>query len=169
MTQFAVLGAGIIILAVSITIAAIGTAKKSKELRVVDKVSVNLGRNYNTNESRIPFSVPVDSLAHFDVKAHSGQVQIELKQTPFSTPPEANVSWEFPVLHTGNSKSETKFEQQLEPGTYFVALTNDHSGDSNVEVNLALNYKEEAYPKLYDVGIQMLIVAVPLIVAGILT
>jgi len=169
MTQLAVFIAGVLILAASIGLAAIGSLKRAEELRVIDKAGVNLGNTYDANEVRIPFAVRIDSLGIFEIKTYSGRVQIELKRMPISSPPEAKVSGAFPALYSEVSKEKNRFEHQLEPGTYVLALINNHSGDSGVEINLTLRYKVESYPKLYDVGIQMLIVAVPLIVAGILS
>lgn len=170
MVQTAVLLAGILILCVSIVFAYVGNIKKTRTSQALDQVGANVGRDYGIEETRIPFAVRDNSKATLNVKVFSGRVEIALKQAPFSASPEDNIGWTFPALYSMTLEGGVdRSEHMLEPGTYIVAIRNDHGGDSQIEVNLTLRYEVEAYPKLYDIGIQMLIVAVPLIVAGILS
>lgn len=166
--QSAVLLAGILILVASVVFAIVGSLKKLRTTQVIDKTYASFGvMTYNVPEVRIPFVVRETSYGILDVKRNTGRFEISLKRAPFPPPPEANVMWVLPPLYTEMSNGNNRSEHTFEPGTYMLVLTNAHGGDSSTEVNLT--HKEEAFPKLYDVGIQMLIVAVPLIVAGILS
>jgi hypothetical protein len=168
--QSAVLLAGVLILVASLGFAVFGSLKKLRTIRAIDKAYANFGvMTYTVPEVRIPFVVRETSHGVLDVKRNTGKFEISLKRAPFPPPPEANMMWVLPALYTEMSNGINRSEHTFEPGTYILVLTNAHGGDSSTEVNLTLTYKEEAFPKLYDVGIQMLIVAVPLIVAGILS
>jgi len=126
-----------------------------------------LGFQDNVLERRLPFTVLVDSKAKLDIKRNEGRFEISLKQIPVPMVPEANVGWNLPTSYWKVSNGDNHSEHDLGPGTYVIVLSNDHGGTSHAEVSLTLESPIEAHPRLYDVGIQMLIVAVPLIVAGL--
>jgi len=167
MTQFSILLAGFAILAASLILASLGRVKRAREVRVFEREGVNLGLSDNITERRLPFTVQVDSEAVLNIKRNEGRFEITIRQVPIPMVPEANVGWISPTLYQKMSNGENHKELALGPGTYAVVLKNEHSGTSNAEVSLTLKSWLEAYPKLYDVGIQMLVVAVPLIVAGL--
>jgi len=169
MVQLAILAAGLVILAASVLIAALGRIKTTKIVSVFERESVNLGQTDNINERRLPFAVPTDSEADFTIAADTGRFEIGVSEFPVSIPPEANVGWNLPTLYRDVLGKSTTFTRKLKPGTYAIVLMNEQSVPSMASVSLVLRSPEETYPKLYEVGIQILVVAVPLIVAGLVS
>lgn len=168
MTQVSILSAGLVILGASLVLDALGRMTRTREVKICDGQGVNL-QNDLIREKRLPFWVQSDSTAVLDIKRWSGKFEIMLRQVPVATVQEANVGWELPTLFSKTSNGDNHSEHFLVPGTYAIVLQNAHSGDSSAQVNLTLKSRVVRYPRLYEVGIQMLVVAVPLIVAGLLS
>lgn len=92
MTEESVLLAGVIILGISLALAAIGKSKKMKTIEVFRREGANLGQTDGILERRLPFEVRQESDATLQVEMHGGRVEISLRQTPIPIVGEANVS-----------------------------------------------------------------------------
>jgi len=174
MVQYLLLITGITILIISLVLCVIGKLNKIKLSPLFRDRSISLasGKIPPTLIERLFFRAEVSSrlLLEFKNINDGGVLNAKVAECPLLPAYEPNVENDFASVYSNRiGKKNEKAEIKLRPTTYIIELTPEMEKFVSGSLNATLEEKRKRLPSFYEVGVQLLVIAIPIIVTSFFT
>jgi hypothetical protein len=133
-------------------------------------ISLASGKPFPTLIARSFFRAEVSSRLLLEFKNVDGVLNAKVAECPLLPTPEPNAEYDFASLYEKRIGNPTETaEIKLRPTTYVIQLTPEMEKHVSATLKAALEERRKRFPSFYEVGVQLLVVAIPIIVTSFLT
>ncbi len=111
------------------------------------------------------FRVENPSHLRFRVWKNEGDIDIQIGELP-ATPTEINARWDSPNIAQGTFEQLRGLDLRLRPAVYQIGFYGVPGKPASANFDVILEQEIERFPRLYDIGIQLLVISIPLIITS---
>lgn len=137
---------------------------------IFDKQGVQLRQQGGGIAARIfSFGVEDESSIDIEITYLDGRCSYSVIQIPGPIgilSAETYTEWHFPTIIEGDSLKQKSFSAKAHKGVYGLRILNENPVPSSLTFNLSLTDMKIRFPRFYNIGAQILVVGIPLIITS---